>query len=80
VLGTVWGGAVHLLYGYLDWLSKQLFATTAEREALLAQGGDVRHHAGPAVFATGNVTATGANGTRSSPRRSSGSTTRPRIE
>lgn len=34
VLGTVWGGAVHMLHGHLEWLSLQAFADTAEREYL----------------------------------------------
>jgi uncharacterized phage protein gp47/JayE len=63
VLGTVWGGAVHLLYGYLDWLAKQLFADTAEREALLEKAAMYGIVPVAATFATGNVTATGTNGT-----------------
>lgn len=63
VLGTVWAGAVHLLYGYLDWLSRQLFADTAESAALLRRAALYGITPAPAVFATGNVTATGTNGT-----------------
>lgn len=59
VLGAVWAGAVHTLYGYLDWLAKQLFGDTAERESLLrmAKLYDIKPVA--ATFATGNVSATG---------------------
>jgi uncharacterized phage protein gp47/JayE len=62
VLGTVWGGAVHLLYGYLDWLSRQLFADTAEREALIEKAAMYGIVPVPAAFATGDVTATGTDG------------------
>lgn len=62
VLGAVWGGAVHLLYGYLDWLSRQIFATTAEREALLEKADLYGIFPVPAAFATGNVTANGTDG------------------
>lgn len=62
VLGTVWGGAVHLLYGYIDWLALQLFATTAERDALLEKSAMYGIVPTAATFATGNVTATGTNG------------------
>lgn len=62
VLGAVWGGAVHELYGLLDWLSRQLFVDTAEREALLRRAALYGITPTPATFATGNVTATGTNG------------------
>lgn len=63
ILGTVWGGSVHGLYGYLDWLSKQLFGDTAEAEFLLRLASLFGLTLTPATFATGNVTATGTNGT-----------------
>jgi uncharacterized phage protein gp47/JayE len=63
VLGAVWAGAVHTLYGYLDWLSKQLFGDTSEREQLLRQAALYGITPIAATFATGNVTATGTNGT-----------------
>lgn len=62
VLGAVWAGAVHELYGYLDWLAKQLFADTAEREALLRKAALYGITPTPAAFASGNVTATGTDG------------------
>lgn len=62
VLGAVWAGAVHTLYGYLDWLAKQLFGDTAEREQLLRKAAMYGITPVPATFATGNVTATGSNG------------------
>lgn len=63
VLGAVWGGSVHTLYGLLDWLAKQLFGDTAEREQLLRMAALYGITPVPATFATGNVTATGTNGT-----------------
>lgn len=63
VLGAVWGGAVHLLYGYLDWLSRQLFGDTADEAELLRKAAMYGIAPVAATFATGNVTATGTNGT-----------------
>lgn len=62
VLGAVWAGAVHSLYGYLDWVAKQLFGDTAEREALIRMAALYGITPVPASFATGNVNATGTNG------------------
>jgi uncharacterized phage protein gp47/JayE len=62
VLGVVWGGAVHTLYGFLDWLALQLHARTAERAALLTKAAMYGITPTPATFAEGNVTATGVNG------------------
>ena len=59
-LGAVWAGGVHTLYGFIDWLSRQLFADTAERDALLRQAALYGIEPAPATFATGNVTATGS--------------------
>jgi uncharacterized phage protein gp47/JayE len=63
VLSRVHAGAVHGLYGYLDWLSRQVIYDTAEAEILdrwatiwLSQP---RKAATPA---TGNVTFVGTNG------------------
>lgn len=62
VLGAVVAGAVHTLYGFLDFLAKQLFVATAEREALLRRTAPYGIVPVAATFATGNVTATGTNG------------------
>src|SRR5690606_34926900 len=62
VLGAVWGGAVHTLYGYLGWLSRQLFGDTAEREALIQKAAMYGITPVPATFASGDVTATGVDG------------------
>lgn len=63
VLGAVWGGGIHELYGYLDWAVKQLFASTADREQLLIMAAAYGMSPTPATFATGTVTFTGTNGT-----------------
>jgi uncharacterized phage protein gp47/JayE len=62
VLAATWAGAQHMLHGHLDWLSKQLFPTTSEREFLLEQGSMYGLSLIPASYATGIVTATGTNG------------------
>lgn len=62
VLAATWAGAVHMLHGHLDWLSKQLFAKTAEREQLLVQASMYGLSPIPASFASGTLAATGTNG------------------
>jgi uncharacterized phage protein gp47/JayE len=63
VLSTVFAGVNHTLYGYLDWISRQMFATTAEEEALLEEAAMYGITPTAATFASGDVTATGTNGT-----------------
>lgn len=62
VLSAVWAGGVHTLYGFIDWAVRQLFADTAEREQLLRKAKLYGIEPVAATFATGNVTATGTNG------------------
>lgn len=62
VLAAVMAGGVHTLYGFQVWLSKQLFASTAEREALIAKAAIYGIAPLAATFAAGNVTATGVDG------------------
>jgi uncharacterized phage protein gp47/JayE len=62
VLAAVWGGAVHSLYGFLDWVARQLFADTAERAFLLRIAALYGITPVPATFATGTATATGTDG------------------
>ena len=62
VLSAVWAGAVHTLHGFLAFTADQLFADTAEREALLRRARMYGITPVAATFATGNVTATGTNG------------------
>lgn len=64
ISATVWAGAVHMLHGHLDWIYRQAFPTTAEREALIEYAkrfGDLAPKA--ATFASGPVTVTGSSGT-----------------
>lgn len=63
VLGAVWAGGVHTLHGRIEWLAGQLFGDTAEREALLRRAALYGIAPAAATFATGNVTATGTDGT-----------------
>ncbi len=62
VLARVDSGAVHGLYGFVDWAAKQIIYDTAEMDAL-------KRHAGfwgvpwrPATFASGQVVFTGIDG------------------
>lgn len=63
VLARALAGAVYGLYGFLDFLARQLFPDTAEREFLDRWSGiwGVLRLAG--AFAAGPVTVTGTNGT-----------------
>lgn len=63
VLGAVWAGAVHGLYGFLAWTVRQLFVTTCERDALIEHARKFGLAPSPATFAEGIATATGTNGT-----------------
>lgn len=62
VLSTVWAGAVHLLYGYLDWVSKQIFADQSDSDQLIRQAGLYGITPIAAEFASGTATVTGTNG------------------
>lgn len=62
VLATVFAGAQHLMYGFLNWLSLQLFAETAEEEYLLRMGRRIGVDQKAASYAAGTVTITGADG------------------
>ena len=63
VLAAVWAGTAHLMHGHLEWLGRQLFATTSEREFLLVQAAMYGITPTPATFASGTVTATGTDPT-----------------
>jgi uncharacterized phage protein gp47/JayE len=63
VLARVLAGASHLLHGHIEWVSRQIFADTAEAEFLKRIGRLFGVDANEATFATGNVTITGSNGT-----------------
>lgn len=62
VLSRVLAGAAHMLYGYLDWLGKQLFADTSERAYLLRQASVYGLQPTAADFAQASVALTGTSG------------------
>lgn len=64
VLARVHAGAVHGLYGYLDWIAKQILVDTAEAE-ILERHAIIWLPSGrtPALYAVGQVVASGAEGT-----------------
>ncbi len=62
VMAAVWAGGIHMLHGHLDWVAKQLFPDTAERESLLRQAAMYGLTPTPATYASGTVLATGTNG------------------
>jgi uncharacterized phage protein gp47/JayE len=55
ILGRTEAGAVHLLYGYLDWISKQCIPDTAESEYLERWAAIWGIKRKPATFAVGQV-------------------------
>jgi uncharacterized phage protein gp47/JayE len=63
VLVRVFAGAVHIVYGYLEYLSRQLFAATAELEYLNRIGLMFGVTRKAAAFAEGAITFQGVNGT-----------------
>ena len=62
VLARVHAGAIHGLYGYLDFLSRQVIVDTAESEFLARWAAIWGVTRKAAEAATGNVTFTGTNG------------------
>ena len=62
VLSRVVAGAVHLTYGFLDWVSKQLFLSTCTAEYLDRQAREYGLARKAPVAASGNVTLSGTNG------------------
>ena len=62
VLARMHAGALHSLYGYLDWLAEQVFVDTAESVLLDRHAGIWGVLRVPAAFAAGPVTVTGSVG------------------
>ena len=62
VLGKVQAGANHLLYGYLDYIAKQIFITTADEEGLRSHGTEWGIDRDEAESAIGNIVITGTTG------------------
>ena len=63
VIAKVFGGAIHLLYGYLDYMYKQLFILTADEYGLINHGNEYGLDRNSATKATGDAAGTGTNGT-----------------
>lgn len=61
-LAKVQAGANHLLYGYLQYIARQIFATTADEEGLTNHGNEWGIDRDTASYAIGNAEATGSNG------------------
>jgi len=62
IIARVNGGAIHLLYEFLDYIARQIFVSTADEaglEAIASEYGITRE---AAVAATGSGAATGTNG------------------
>lgn len=62
VIGQSEAGAVHLLYGFLDWIAKQSIIDTAEKEYLERWAAIWKITRKTARFASGQVSFTGAAG------------------
>lgn len=63
VLAKVFAGAIHLCYGYLEWVAAQLFVDTAETDYLNRHGSVWGIPRKAATFASGSVYFTGTDGT-----------------
>lgn len=63
ILSVVFGGAVHLLYDFLEYMKDQLFISTADTRYLERQGGEYGIFRSYGSKSTGSLTATGVNGT-----------------
>lgn len=63
VLARVHAGATHGLYGYLDWIARQILVDTADAE-ILERHATIWLPSGrlPASYALGEITATGTDG------------------
>lgn len=62
VLSRVMAGAAHLLWGYIEWLARQITPDTADAEYLEAHGATYGVLRIPATFASANVQIAGSNG------------------
>lgn len=62
VLATVFMGAVQGLYGFLDYLARQILPDTADGDHLVRWASIFSVHAKAATLATGQITLAGANG------------------
>jgi len=63
VLATVWSSSVYLVYGYIEYLGRQIFAVQSDREFLIRQASLFGITPTPATFASGTIVLTGTGGT-----------------
>jgi uncharacterized phage protein gp47/JayE len=63
ILARVYAGAVHTLWGYLDYMSKQLFIATAEGDNLDYRAAEYGILRDSGDYSTGVISTTGINGT-----------------
>jgi len=63
ILARVFAGAIHTSYGYLEYISRQIFVFTAEGSFLNWHGRQWGVNRRPASFAEGKVIFSGTNGT-----------------
>lgn len=63
IMAKVYAGAMHLMYGFLNYVADQLFAARADTEGLEAIGDEYGITRNAATTATGTGAATGTNGT-----------------
>lgn len=61
-LGTAYAGAVHMLHGHIEWAAKQIFPDTSDDDNALRQAAFYGISRTPATFSTGNLVATGVDG------------------
>lgn len=61
-VSRVWSGAVHALYGHLDWSSRQHLVSTCDAEFLDAHGAEYELSRLPATYASGEAIFSGADG------------------
>ncbi len=62
ILGKVHAGVAHGLYGYLEWISKQIHIDTADEENVVRHAGEYGMTRKEAKPAKGNILCTGADG------------------
>lgn len=62
VVARVWAGAVHMLHGHLEYLSRQLFPDLSDDAYLVRQASLYGISKSPATFAHGMVLITGTDG------------------
>lgn len=62
VFSSVWAGAVHMLHGHLEYLSRQIFPDLSDDAYLVRQASLYGLSKSPATYAGGTATVTGTDG------------------